>query len=208
MAEFDGHIRQVGHITNQLLDEFREKVSQISESSWRASNAKKPNQFDVFKDSVHHLVLQFPMNLEDHRVSGVTRHWRDWRDSMSTVLEAVSGYYQFPRPKTSRIMLARLFPGADIPLHIDGSEAARKPHKIHLPILTSEKVEFLFEDAFGEVFVEVVTQESSRRFYALLDRPTPAMPFVGLILVLVLRVVVLQHLHLFVDADLLREVVW
>lgn len=147
MAEFDGHIRQVGHITNQLLDEFREKVSQISESSWRASNAKKPNQFDVFKDSVHHLVLQFPMNLEDHRVSGFTRHWRDWRDSMSTVLEAVSGYYQFPRPKTSRIMLARLFPGADIPLHIDGSEAARKPHKIHLPILTSEKVEFLFEDA-------------------------------------------------------------
>jgi aspartyl/asparaginyl beta-hydroxylase (cupin superfamily) len=56
--------------------------------------------------------------------------------------------YGYARGEYPRVMLARMAPGGIIKPHRDANPAARWPHKIHVPLLTNDRVTF-FVDGIG-----------------------------------------------------------
>nr|WP_255783968.1 aspartyl/asparaginyl beta-hydroxylase domain-containing protein [Lysobacter chinensis] len=61
--------------------------------------------------------------------------------------------YGYARADFPRVMLARMAPGGVIKPHRDANPAAKWPHKIHVPLLTNERVIF-YVDGIGYRFAE------------------------------------------------------
>ncbi len=126
---------------------LREAVLAIPESTWDAENADKPNRFEAL-DKTRHIVFRFVDNFQDWRTSHDRPLWADWSALLMPVLEQATRPYANARGEFPRVMLARMAPGGVIKPHRDANPAARWPHKIHVPLLTNDKVTF-YVDGVG-----------------------------------------------------------
>jgi len=131
---------------------LRDKVLATSETVWNAENSVKPNRFEAL-DRTRHIVFRFVSDFDDWRVAENHRLWEEWRQVLEPVLAQATQAYGYARGSYPRVMLARMAPGGVIHPHRDGNPAARWPHKIHVPLLTNEKVTF-FVDGVGFHFPE------------------------------------------------------
>jgi aspartyl/asparaginyl beta-hydroxylase (cupin superfamily) len=61
-------------------------------------------------------------------------------------MEQATRPYGYARASYPRVMLARMAPGGVIHPHIDANQAAKWPHKIHVPLMTNPQVEFRVGD--------------------------------------------------------------
>ena len=84
----------------------------------------------------------------DWRLSYDRALWREWQERLQPVLEQATAAYGYERGAYPRIMLARMAPGGVIHPHRDANPAAKWPHKIHVPIQTSDQVTF-YVDGVG-----------------------------------------------------------
>ena len=146
MCYFDGHVRELGTISEDKIDRLRSKIER-NPKLWDAEDSKKPNKFTAFRNTVEHIVFRFPLSLDSHLQYRDFAHWEEWKDVIEPIMQEATRYYGYENGKTTRIMLAKLLAGQTIEKHIDGQESARLPHKIHVPIVTSSGVEFWEEDA-------------------------------------------------------------
>lgn len=137
-------VRTLGSIDIAAL---REAVLAIPESTWEAENADKPNRFEAL-DKTRHIVFRFVDNFQDWRASHDRPLWADWSALLMPVLEQATRPYAYARGEFPRVMLARMSPGGVIKPHRDANPAARWPHKIHVPLLTNDKVTF-YVDGVG-----------------------------------------------------------
>ena len=126
---------------------LREAVLAIPEEVWDAENADKPNRFEAL-DKTRHIVFRFVSNFRDWRDSYDRPLWAQWRGLLEPVLAKAVEPYGYARGAFLRVMLARLGPGGVIKPHRDANPAAKWPHKIHVPLLTNDKVTF-FIDGVG-----------------------------------------------------------
>ena len=140
-------VRHLGKVDAALL---REKVLALPEAVWDAENAAKPNRFNAL-DSTRHIIFRFVSRLGDWRESFDGPLWAEWKAVIEPILATATADYGYARGAFPRIMLARMAPGGVIHPHRDTNRAAKWPHKIHVPLVTNEKVTF-FIDGTGYRF--------------------------------------------------------
>jgi aspartyl/asparaginyl beta-hydroxylase (cupin superfamily) len=66
---------------------------------------------------------------------------------LEPVLAEATAGYGYARGAFPRVMLARMAPGGVIHPHRDQNQAAKWPHKIHVPLTTNEQVTFYVDGA-------------------------------------------------------------
>ena len=137
-------IRRLGAVDIVAL---KAAVLAIPEAVWDAENAGKPNRFEAL-DKTRHIVFRFVDSVRDWRGSHDRPAWAEWRDLLSPVLHAAAAPYGYANGMFPRVMFARMAPGGEIKPHRDANAAAKWPHKIHVPLLTNDKVTF-FVDGTG-----------------------------------------------------------
>lgn len=137
-------IRWLGQIDIAALCEA---VLAIPEATWEKENEAKPNRFGVL-DVTRHIVFRFVSDLKDWRTSYSLPLWSSWRSVLQPVLDQAVRPYGYERGAYPRVMLARMPPGGVIRPHCDACPSAKWPHKIHVPLLTNDKVTF-FIDGIG-----------------------------------------------------------
>ncbi len=142
-------VRRLGRVDIAAL---RAAVLAIPEATWDAENADKPNRFEAL-DRTRHVVLRFVSDFQDWRQSYDRPLWAQWRDLLMPVMGQAVQPYGYARAGFPRVMLARMAPGGVIRPHRDANPAAKWPHKIHVPLLTNDKVAF-FVDGVGYHFPE------------------------------------------------------
>lgn len=131
-------IRRLGSVDIVAL---REAVLAIPESAWNAENDGKPNRFDAL-DKTRHMVFRFVSNFRDWRDSYDRPLWASWKDLLEPVLRQATADYGYRNGAFPRVMLARMAAGGVIQPHRDANPAAKWPHKIHVPLLTNDRVSF------------------------------------------------------------------
>ena len=142
-------IRRLGPVDIAAL---REAVLGIDEARWDAENADKPNRFEAL-DRTRHIVFRFVSNFQDWRDSYDRPLWAEWKQLLEPVLAQAVRDYGYKDAAFPRVMLARMAPGGVIKPHRDANPAAKWPHKIHVPLVTNDKVTF-FVDGVGYHFPE------------------------------------------------------
>lgn len=142
-------IRRLGAVDVRRL---RAEVLDIPESVWEEENAGKPNRFEAL-DATRHIVFRFVDSTRDWRASHDRSRWPEWRTRLEPVLAAATASYGYADGAYPRVMLARMAPGGVIRPHRDANPAAKWPHKIHVPLVTNERVTF-FVDGKGYHFTE------------------------------------------------------
>jgi hypothetical protein len=123
---------------------LREAVLQIPEELWNLEDSLKPNRFETL-DRTRHIVFRFVKDLKDWRTDYERPLWAQWQPLLQPVLDAAVKPYGYQRGVFPRVMLARMAPGGIIQPHRDNMPAALWPHKIHVPLLTNDKVGFYIE---------------------------------------------------------------
>lgn len=142
----------VRHLGKIDVSRIKESVLAIPEDIWREEDADKPNRFAAL-DRTRHIVLRFVSDVRDWRSSYDRPAWERWRPLLMPVLDQVAVVYGYQRPAFPRIMLARMAPGGVIQPHRDQNPSAKWPHKVHVPLLTNDRVSFYIDGAeyhFGE----------------------------------------------------------
>lgn len=134
-------IRPLGKVDIAAL---RDAVLAIPEAVWDAENADKPNRFEAL-DRTRHIVFRFVDDVRDWRGSHDRALWTEWRALLEPVLASATAAYGYPAGAFPRVMLARMAPGGVIKPHRDTNPAAKWPHKIHVPLVTNDKVGFFIE---------------------------------------------------------------
>lgn len=134
-------IRRLGEVDIAAL---REAVLAIPEPLWDAENADKPNRFEAL-DVTRHIVFRFISSPLDWRGSHDRRLWEEWKPLLEPVMAQATAPYGYARGEYPRVMLARMRAGGVIHPHRDANPAAKWPHKIHVPLLTNDKVVFYVE---------------------------------------------------------------
>ena len=142
-------IRKLGQVD---IARLRAAVLAIPEDVWDAENEDKPNRFEAL-DRTRHIVFRFVSNFRDWRQSYDRPLWPEWKALIEPVLVEATRDYGYQRGVFPRVMLARMAPGGIIKPHRDANPAAKWPHKIHVPLLTNDKVTF-FVDGIGYRFPE------------------------------------------------------
>lgn len=137
-------IRRLGPVDIAAL---RAAVLEIPEAVWDAENADKPNRFEAL-DKTRHVVFRFVSNFQDWRDSYDRPLWAQWRELLEPVLAQAVRPYGYANAAFPRVMLARMAPGGVIKPHRDANPAAKWPHKVHVPLITNERVTF-FVDGIG-----------------------------------------------------------
>lgn len=157
MQEFQFHSNQ-RKTTNVLrlgsvdITKLREAVLAIPESVWDIENSDKPNRFEAL-DKTKHIVFRFVKEFHDWRESYARPLWEQWRPLLEPVLNQAVQPYQYTHGQFPRIMLAKMAPNGIIKPHRDSNIAAKWPHKIHIPLMTNDKVTF-YIDGVGYHFAE------------------------------------------------------
>jgi hypothetical protein len=131
-------VRRLGTVD---IARLREAVLAIPEAQWDAENADKPNRFEAL-DRTRHIVFRFVSNFRDWRDSYERPLWTEWKALLEPVLAQATRDYGYARGAFPRVMLARMAPGGVIKPHVDANPAAKWLHKIHVPLLTNDKVTF------------------------------------------------------------------
>ena len=180
-------IRRLGSIDIAAL---RTATLSIPDALWNAENEEKPNRFEAL-DRTRHIVFRFVSSFNDWRLFYDRPLWAEWKALLQPVLDEATAPYGYERGAFPRIMLARMAPGGVIQPHRDANPAAKWPHKIHVPIQTSDKVTF-YVDGVGYCLAEgeavevnnmglhaVTNEGDSDRIHLIfeyfdLDQPEPA----------------------------------
>ncbi len=137
-------IRRLGAVE---IDALKAAVLAIPETVWNAENADKPNRFEAL-DKTRHIVFRFVDSVRDWRGSHDRPAWAEWRALLEPVMYAAVAQYGYAHGAFPRVMLARMGAGGEIKPHRDANAAAKWPHKIHVPLLTNDRVTF-FVDGVG-----------------------------------------------------------
>jgi hypothetical protein len=137
-------IRRLGPVDIAAL---KAAVLAIPEAVWDAENAGKPNRFEAL-DKTRHIVFRFVDSVRDWRGSHDRPAWAEWRALIEPVLQRAVAPYAYANGAFPRVMLARMAPAGEIKPHRDANAAAKWPHKIHVPLLTNDKVTF-YVDGIG-----------------------------------------------------------
>lgn len=135
-------VRRLGPVDVTAL---RAAVLALPEATWDADDADKPNRFGAL-DRTRHVVFRFVSDFGDWRTGYDRTPWAEWKALLEPVMAQAVAPYGYARGDFPRVMLARMAPGGVIQPHRDNNVAAKWPHKIHVPLVTNDKVRFFIDE--------------------------------------------------------------
>ena len=116
---------------------IRKKVEQIPAERWAESDRRKI--FNVHRNTQSLSLVHF----EDYKYD--TPEYRDLyselEEEVGPVVDYIANYFR-NNGFIVRAMLARLNAGGEIPKHKDAGFSLMNCHRVHLPLITSDKVDF------------------------------------------------------------------
>lgn len=171
MSYFSGQIKRLTKIDFGAIDALSNKMSDQTDL-WEKWDALKPNRFGVFDSSTQHVVFKYPVDLNDHRVSITFPIWHEWQPLIQPLIDQAVTPYNYKRGAIARIMLAKLHPDYSIPFHIDSAPSAEVPHKIHIPLKTSEGVVMRFVEGQNHHLAVGEAYEVNNRIKHGVNNPT------------------------------------
>lgn len=123
------------------VNPLAEKIAQIPPARWLESERER--LFDVHRDTQALLVVHF----EDFKYEkpDYRELYFELRSELQPLVDYVSSYYQ-NNGFIVRLLLAKLLSGGKIPPHTDAGYSLLNSHRVHLPIITNEKVDFVVGD--------------------------------------------------------------
>jgi hypothetical protein len=136
--------QSVRHLGQVDIHDLLERVLSIPASTWAQENADKPNRFDAL-DKTEHIVFRFVDDLKDWRSSHDRPLWATWKSLLEPAMKQAVAPYGYANGAFPRVMLAKMAAGGVILPHVDASPSAKWPHKIHIPLVTNDKVSFFIK---------------------------------------------------------------
>lgn len=134
----------LGRASNYLLlhrnfdvQAIRKKIAQIPEARWRESERER--RFDVHRDTQALLLIHF----EDYRYvkPDYRELYYELQDGLKPVIDYIAKYYQ-DNGFVVRLLFAKLLAGGKVPKHTDAGYSLLNCHRVHIPIITNDKVIF------------------------------------------------------------------
>ena len=136
-------VRELGPVD---ISSIKDEIINLSQEYWDIYDRIKPNKFGEF-DTTKHIVFKFVADF-DKEFPDIVEFpvWADWKEKLEPIMEAVTKQYGYAENCFGKVMLARLKQGTEIKMHIDRPLESAYPHKIHIPILTHPKAQFIVGD--------------------------------------------------------------
>lgn len=116
---------------------IREKVAQIPAERWAESDRRKI--FNVHRNTQSLSLVHF----EDYKYDKPEYRdlYSELEDEIGPVVDYIARYYR-NNGFIVRAMLAKLAAGGEIPKHKDAGFSLMNCHRVHLPLVTNDKVDF------------------------------------------------------------------
>lgn len=117
---------------------LRNKIEQIPADKWLESERER--LFAVHKDTQSLLLVLF----EDfkHKKPDYLEPYFELQNELKPVIDYIAGYYQ-NNGFIVRVLLAKLLAGGKIPHHTDAGFSLLNCHRVHIPIITNDEVDFV-----------------------------------------------------------------
>jgi hypothetical protein len=157
-----GQVNPLGHVDVAAI---RERLSSKTREDW-LENSLRQQQFKVHKDT-ESLVLKWSANNGTDTPVETTRHWVDFEPLLQPVLEIIQNAYRYAQPIIRKAMFAKLKAGGEISAHMDGAVALRMVHRIHIPIVTNERVHFYIDDIDHRFNVGDVVEIDNTKYHSV-----------------------------------------
>jgi hypothetical protein len=121
-------------------------ANNISEEEWGEGDYR--SSFKNLDETESILIMHSPqcsVHGDDRSIESIEEQagYNKFYPLVRPVLEILSNFYQYNK---FACFLARLKSGKSIGVHTDGGNFLTKCHRIHLPIVTHEKVEYCIKD--------------------------------------------------------------
>ena len=139
-----GFRKLLGRERNYLLlhrgfdvEAIRNKIERFSDAKWLESERER--RFDVHRDTQALLLIHFEdfeYTKPDYRELYV-----ELQNELKPAVDYIAKYYQ-NNGFVVRLLLARLLAGGKIPKHTDAGYSLLNCHRVHIPIITNDKVVF------------------------------------------------------------------
>ena len=174
---FDGDFRKLG--TYDVSD-LQKRVNSFTEAQWLRESWRREN-FEVHRSTQSiYLVMD-----EDGRHTDPTEHpaLEENQDVLQPLLDFVRG--QFGQTSESleshdnessgyfaRMLFVKLIAGGSIPPHHDTGPSMRRSHRIHLPLVTNDGVEFYVGDTTRNLLPGEIWEINNRRRHSVINKGT------------------------------------
>jgi hypothetical protein len=162
-----GQIHRLGHVDVAAILKL---LATKTEDEW-AENALRQQQFKVHRDT-ESLVLKWSANASADTPVETTRHWSDFEPLLRPILDLIQNEYRYERPVVRKAMFAKLKAGGQISDHMDGAVALRMVHRIHIPMVTNERVHFYIDDIDHRFNVGDVIEIDNTRYHSVRNHGT------------------------------------
>lgn len=128
------------------LDIVDNIVNKIEEQDWFLNDYRNDvgNMDDTNSIPIHHTPLCASGICDDRPIEAIRKElaYDKFFPLVEPVLEILKKHYDFNQ---YACFLARLKPGGEIGAHVDRGNFLTKCHRIHLPLVTHEKVEYMID---------------------------------------------------------------
>lgn len=157
-----GTVHHIGHVDTTAIKAL---LDTKTEEEWQ-ENALRQQQFKVHQYT-RSLVLKWCANTGTDTPIETTAHFATFEPVLKPVLDLIQHEYKYQNPVIRKAMFARLQAGGVISDHMDGAVALRMVHRIHIPIVTNEKVHFFINDIDHKFNVGDVIEIDNTRYHSV-----------------------------------------
>ena len=116
---------------------LREKVMQITDDAWAESD--RSERYEVHRQTETVMLIKFLGGISIK--PEIQPLYAEFEEQLQPVLDHIARYYQ-DNGFVLRILLAKLTAGGKIDEHVDSGYSLLNVHRIHIPIITNEDVDF------------------------------------------------------------------
>lgn len=162
-----GQIHRLGHVD---VSEIARLLATKTREDW-LENSLRQQQFKVHQHT-ESLVLKWCANSGTDTPVETTRHYADFEPLLRPVMEVIQNEYRYPNPVIRKAMFAKLKAGGEISAHMDGAIALRFVHRIHIPIVTNERVHFYIDDIDHRFNVGDVIEIDNTKYHSVRNNGT------------------------------------
>lgn len=157
-----GKVHHIGKVDTTAIKAL---LDTKTEEEWQ-ENGLRQQQFKVHKDT-QSLVLKWSANTATDTPVETKSHFATFESVLKPVLDMIQHEYKYQNPVIRKAMFAKLKAGGVISDHMDGAVALRMVHRIHIPIVTNDKVHFFIDDIDHRFNVGEVIEIDNTRYHSV-----------------------------------------
>ena len=120
------------------VEAIKNKVEHIPDATWLAS--QREEHFEAHRDTQSLVLINFFRS--KHTKPDYRELYFEYENELKPVVDCIADYYQ-NNGFLVRMLLVKLPAGGQIPNHTDGGYALLNCHRVHIPIITNDKLAFV-----------------------------------------------------------------